>query len=337
MSPNDTTQGRRRYLPAVGPQLKRLLAGVFGLFALLAVNSSYLVSVTVFEWITGETYQNWFYLVMFLIHLVLGALIIVPLVAFGLIHMRNTLSRPNRRAVYVGIGLFIVALALLASGIVLTRIEGVIVVNNPTVRAVAYWTHVITPLVAAWLFVLHRLAGKRIRWQIGVRWTVVAAVFAGIMLIVQAQDPRRWDLEGPDSGEQYFFPSLARTATGDFIPPRVLMNEQYCKECHEDSFKTWEASMHRFSSFNKATSSSGEVSITSTPSSRSSMRIAMDSRWSNISRKRGSQLRIRPPPSIKAAICRTCSRSESTRSGSVVVVRVRTPSAIISTWRSMLL
>jgi len=223
---------------------------VFGLFALLAVNASYLVSVTVFEWYTGETYQNWFYLVMFLIHLVLGLLIIVPLVVFGLIHMRNTFNRPNRRAVYVGIALFVVALALLASGIVLTRIEGVIVVNNPTVRAVAYWTHVITPLVAAWLFVLHRLAGKRIRWQIGIRWTVVAAVFAAAMLIVQAQDPRRWDLEGPDSGEQYFFPSLARTATGDFIPPRVLMNEQYCKECHEDSFKTWEVSMHRFSSFN---------------------------------------------------------------------------------------
>ena len=245
-----STTGRRRYLPAVGPQLKRLLAVVFGLYALLAVNASYLVSVTAFEWFTGETYQNWFYLVMFLIHLVLGLLIILPLVAFGLIHMRNTFNRPNRRAVWVGVALFLVALALLASGIILTRIDGVIVVNNPTVRAVAYWTHVITPLVAAWLFVLHRLAGKRIRWRVGIRWAVVGAAFAAILLVVQAQDPRRWNLEGPDSGEQYFLPSLARTATGDFIPPRVLMNEQYCKECHEDSFKTWEASVHRFSSFN---------------------------------------------------------------------------------------
>ena len=32
--------GRRRYVPAVGPRLRKLLAVVFGLFALLAVNSA---------------------------------------------------------------------------------------------------------------------------------------------------------------------------------------------------------------------------------------------------------------------------------------------------------
>jgi tetratricopeptide (TPR) repeat protein len=241
---------RRKYVPAVGPRLKKLLAVVFGLFALLAVNSSYLVSVTVFEALTGATYQNWFYLIMFLIHLILGLLILLPIVLFGLIHMRNSYTRPNRRAVYVGYALFSAALALLGSGIVLTRIEGLIVVKDPAIRAVAYWMHVVTPLIAAWLFVLHRLAGKRLRWRVGIRWAVVATVFAAVMLVVQTQDPRQWNLEGPVSGEQYFFPSLARTATGDFIPPRVLMNEQYCKECHEDSYNTWAASVHRFGSFN---------------------------------------------------------------------------------------
>ena len=52
------------------------------------------------------------------------------------------------------------------------------------------------------------------------------AVFAAVMLIVQSQDPRQWNVAGPASGEQYFFPSLARTATGNFIPARVLMNDQ---------------------------------------------------------------------------------------------------------------
>jgi len=248
--PSRTSPGRRRYVPAVGPRLKKLLAVVFGLFALLAVNSSYLVSVTLFEWISGETYQNWFYLIMFLIHLALGLAIILPVVVFGLLHLRNAYNRPNRRAVYVGIALFLVALALLASGVVLTRIDGVIVVNDPTVRAVAYWMHVLTPLVAAWLFVLHRLAGKGIRWRVGLRWVVVGGVFAAVMLIIQAQDPRRWNVAGPQSGEEYFFPSLARTASGDFIPSQVLMNELYCKECHEDSYDTWVPSAHRFSSFN---------------------------------------------------------------------------------------
>ena len=249
-TPQRPVKQLRKYVPAVGPRLKKLLAVVFGLFALLAVNSSYLVSVTVFEALTGETYQNWFYLIMFLIHLILGLLIILPIVLFGFTHMRNSYTRPNRRAVYVGFALFAAALALLSSGIVLTRIEGLIVVNDAAIRAVAYWTHVATPLIAAWLFVLHRLAGKRLRWRVGIRWAVVAAVFAAVMLIVQTQDPRQWNLAGPESGEQYFFPSLARTATGDFIPPRVLMNEQYCKECHEDSYDTWAASVHRFGSFN---------------------------------------------------------------------------------------
>ena len=54
------------------------------------------------------------------------------------------------------------------------------------------------------------------------------------MLIVQMQDPRAWNVAGPSSGEQYFFPSLARTATGEFIPERVLANDQYCKSCHQD-------------------------------------------------------------------------------------------------------
>jgi hypothetical protein len=248
--PGVANPSRRKYLPAVGPRLEKLLAVLFGLFALLAVNATYLAGVTFLEWMTGTTYQNWFYLVMFLVHLSLGLLIILPVVFFGIFHIRNAYNRPNRRAVWVGYALYAVALTILASGIVLTRIEGVIVVKDPAIRSLAYWAHVLCPLVAGWLFVLHRLVGRRIDWRLGRRWAVVAAVFAGILLVIQAQDPRRWNVAGPESGEQYFFPSLARTATGDFIPAQVLMNDAYCKECHEDSHKLWEVSAHRFSSFN---------------------------------------------------------------------------------------
>ena len=249
-TPSDTAPRLRRYVPAVGPRLKKVLALVFGLFALLAVNSTYLGSVTLLEWLSGKTYQNWFYLNMFLVHLVLGALIVVPVLVFGIGHIANAHDRRNRRAVKVGYALFAAALVLLASGIVLTRIEGLIVVKDATVRQIAYWAHVITPFLAIWLFVLHRLAGKKINWQVGRRWAYVAAVFVGLMLIWQAQDPRRWNEKGPESGEKYFFPSLARTATGNFIPAQVLDNDEYCLKCHEDSYKGWEHSVHRFSSFN---------------------------------------------------------------------------------------
>ena len=241
---------KTRLRKAIGPRLKKVLFVVLGLFALLTVNSTYLTGVSALEWWTGNTYQNWFYMNMFLVHLILGALFVVPVIVFGIAHIRNTYNRPNRRAVWVGYGLFVTSLVLLASGIVLTRLEGVVVVKDPTVRSAAYWAHVLTPLIGVWLFVLHRLAGRRIKWKIGLRWAAVAGVFAGLMLLWQAQDPRGWNVAGPESGEEYFFPSLARTATGDFIPERVLMNDQYCKECHEDSHRGWAASVHRFSSFN---------------------------------------------------------------------------------------
>jgi tetratricopeptide (TPR) repeat protein len=241
---------RRRYVPAVGPRLAKLLAVVFGLFALLTVNAVYLVVVRLAGWWTGETYENLFYLCMFLLHLVLGVLLVVPVVVFGVVHFRNSWKRPNRRAVRAGMALFAAALLLIASGFVLTRIEGVIVVKDPTVRATAYWMHVILPVVCAWLFVLHRLAGRRIRWKVGIRWAVVAAVFAGVMLALQAQDPRKWNEVGNPEGVQYFFPSLARTVTGEFIPEHILQNDEYCLRCHEDIHESWLKSAHRLSSFN---------------------------------------------------------------------------------------
>jgi hypothetical protein len=146
--------------------------------------------------------------------------------------------------------LFATALILLVSGIVLTRLEGILVVKDATLRSIAYWTHIITPLLVTWLFVLHRLAGPPIKWRVGLRWAAVAAVFGAVMIIWQMQDPRLWNVAGPASGAQYFFPSLARTATGNFIPEHVLMNDAYCKNCHQDSHESWSHSVHRFSSFN---------------------------------------------------------------------------------------
>ena len=241
---------RPRYRKAIGPRLRPVLLVVFALFGLLAINALYLLGVRVLEAVTGQTYQNWFFMIMFLVHLVLGLLFVLPVIAFGIAHIRNTHNRPNRRAVKVGYALFASAIVLLVSGLVLVRLDGVIVVKDPAVRSVAWWLHVITPFLAGWLFVLHRLAGKRIQWPWFRRWAIATAIAAGAMLVLQAQDPRNWNRQGPASGEQYFFPSLARTSTGDFIPAQVLDNDGYCQECHGDVHERWENSVHHFSSFN---------------------------------------------------------------------------------------
>ena len=222
---------------------------VIGLFSLLGVNSAYLGAITLLEWFRNETYQNYFYQYMFLAHLLLGVAIVIPLIVFGVIHIRNSYDRRNRRAVRVGYALFAVSLVLLASGIVLTRLD-FFEIRDPRVRGVSYWAHVVSPFVVVWLFVLHRLAGKPIRWKLGLAWGLVMAVFALGMTAVHSQDPRQWNVAGPASGEQYFFPSLARTATGNFIPAKTLMMDEYCKECHADVHADWSNSAHRFASFN---------------------------------------------------------------------------------------
>ncbi|MCA9290008.1 MAG: hypothetical protein KDA25_02705 [Phycisphaerales bacterium] len=250
MTPPSPQPGRRRYVPVVGPRLRRLLAVVFALFALLAANSAYLGAITFAGWLKGFSYENLFYLWMMVVHLGLGLLITLPVIIFGILHLRNARNRPNRRAIRVGYGLFAVAIALLVTGYVLMRMGDVLVIKDPTIRRIAYWLHVICPFVAAWLFVLHRLAGRRIKWRVGLTWASLAGVFITVMLVLQTQDPRLWNVVGNPKGDQYFQPSLARTVSGNFIPARVLDNDKYCLECHADIHDAWSHSVHRFSSFN---------------------------------------------------------------------------------------
>jgi len=234
--------------PAVGPKLRKLLALVFLLFALLAVNSFYLGGVTFLGWVTGQVYEDWFYLVNYLVHLLMGLLIVVPVLWFGIAHMRRTLSKKNRAAVRAGLGTFAAAITLIVTGVLLMRLEGVLVIRDQVVRDIAYWLHVASPLVAAWLFVLHRLAGRKIRWRVGLRWAGAGVILGGGLILLAGISPKESGSVG--SGKEHFFPALSRTSTGDHIPARVLSNDRYCIECHADIHSDWERSAHRLASFN---------------------------------------------------------------------------------------
>jgi tetratricopeptide (TPR) repeat protein len=238
-----------RYRPAMGPRLRKLLFLILGVFAVLTVNSAYLGGITLLEWLFSATYQDYFYQLMFLCHLLVGLLVIGPFLVFAVSHLRTAWPRPNRRAVHIGLGLFTVVLVLLLSGLLLTRFE-FFEVNDPRVRRIAYWLHVASPFLVLWLFLLHRLAGPPIRWQHSVRWASFALGIAGALFIGYTLSPRAPPPIGPESGAHYFFPSLARTATGKFIQAKTLMMDAYCRQCHEDSHRNWAHSAHRFASFN---------------------------------------------------------------------------------------
>ena len=248
-TPAPSTPPKKKYVRAVGPRLRILLYVIFGFVAILGANSAYLLSITVLENVTNNLYQNYFYQMMFLAHLVLGLLLLLPVIIFGIIHMKNSWNRPNKRAVRVGYALFTVSLVLLFSGLALMRVEG-FEIKNPNIRSASYWAHVITPLLVVWLYILHRLAGPRIKWKIGLSWAGAVGAVVVAMVFLHAQDPRKWNVIGPKEGTKYFEPSRARTATGNFIPARTMMMDDYCKKCHEDAFNGWFHSAHHFGSFN---------------------------------------------------------------------------------------
>jgi tetratricopeptide (TPR) repeat protein len=229
----------------VNARLGRLLGLVILLFSLLVVDSVYLSAISLLEQLSGEVHQDYFYLLMFLLHLALGLLIILPLIVFALAHMRRAWRRPNRYAVRAGMGLFFTALVLLISGLLLTRFD-FFEINDPQVRRIGYWLHVISPFVLVWLFVLHRLAGPPIHWKTGLRWSLAATGFAAVMVLLQSVVPG----DNTAGKTVAFPPSLAIVQGGDVIPPEHLMTDDACAECHPDIAKTHEQSMHRFSSFN---------------------------------------------------------------------------------------
>ena len=228
----------------ISSRTRWLLQLVFTLFALLVVNSVYLASITVAENLSGNIYQDYFYLIMFLLHLVLGLLLVIPFLMFAWSHARRAIKVNNRYAIRAGLSLLTTGVLLLGSGILLTRF-GFFEINDPAVRQPASWVHVLSPLVLVWLFVLHRLAGRPIRYAIGLRWTAVAAAFALIMLGVHTL----YQADAVPAAEAAFSPSLIKTAGGKHIPAENLMTDDECAECHADIARSWEVSMHRHSSF----------------------------------------------------------------------------------------
>src|SRR6266581_4799114 len=204
MSPEnspDPPPARVKYVRAIGPRLRLLLYLIFGLAAVLGANSLYLASITFLQWLNKEvSYENYFYQFMFLGHLVLGLLLVLPFVVFGLAHIKNAHNRPNRRAVRVGYLLFAVSLALLFTGLALMRFD-FFVIKNPNLRSSLYWIHVITPVLAVWLYILHRLAGPRIKWRVGLRWAVAVGVVVISMVFLHSMHPRKSQI-GSSEGEQ---------------------------------------------------------------------------------------------------------------------------------------
>jgi tetratricopeptide (TPR) repeat protein len=250
-----TPVARRRsgqvYEPAIGPRLKVLLFIIFASVAVLGATGVYLMAIRGLEWARNQTYTNQFTLGMFMAHEVIGVLLVLPFLSFGFTHLATARTRPNRVAVRLGIALFLISIAAGVTGLALIQLEKLPQLPTGTIaRYTVYWLHVLTPILAVVVYVLHRRAGPDIKWRWGYAWGGAVAVFVVGMCGFHSQDPRQWGKRGPQEGEKYFEPSKTRTADGNFIPASALMLDSYCLKCHADIYDQWFHSAHHFSSFN---------------------------------------------------------------------------------------
>lgn len=134
-NPVPTTRDRagRVYKPAIGSRLRPLLWVILVGFALLAANGFYLSSVTALTWYLGTTQQTFFYMIMVALHLALGLLLVVPFLAFGVVHLATSLKRPNRAAIRYGVILLTAGVITVVSGFILVRIAGFeVLARRPT-------------------------------------------------------------------------------------------------------------------------------------------------------------------------------------------------------------
>ncbi len=235
---------KRRARPVVGPKLRRLLLLLLLLFSLLLINSVYLATLSLMEHISGELLQDTGYQFMFLAHLALGILIVLPVIIYGVIHWHNAHHRPNRRAIAAGMATFVLSIMVLISGFLLMRGFPWAEINHPDTRRLVYWLHVIAPLLAIWLFVLHRLAGKRFRLRPGMLVTATCVLAVAVTVWMYRTDQ--------NADEEYitFEPALTRLVGDSYLDPDFLMDNDFCAECHADVHESWQASAHHLASFN---------------------------------------------------------------------------------------
>jgi tetratricopeptide (TPR) repeat protein len=250
--PRPLPPGPAPYVPAIGPKLKVLLALIFASVAVLGATGAYLGAITFLNWYKApHTYTSPFTLWMFIGHVGIGVAAILPFVVFGLYHFITARNRPNRVAVRLGLLLFASGLLVCLTGLALIQLEGMPQLPTGTVtRTIVYALHIVVPLAAVWIYVLHRRAGPDINWRWGYSWAAATGLFVAATVAMHGMDPRAWYAEGPKEGARYFHPSDSRTANGKFISAEVLMADEYCMKCHADIYQDHLHSAHKFSSFN---------------------------------------------------------------------------------------
>ena len=213
-------------------RLYRLLLIPLGLIAANAI------------YIAAFTRDTAFFYAMLLLHLVLGVAIAIPFFVFAVTHAKRMIRMWNKRAKYAGLAIFSMAVVCVVSGVFMTFRGATL--NNRLV----WLAHVASVPLALVAFILHRRAHThRLQFKRLYAWGAAVVLFLGAMALVARFEKPPKRIVNMD-GDTVFFPSSSETFDQGLLDGKKLAANEYCQECHPDSFHQWERSAHRFSSFN---------------------------------------------------------------------------------------
>ena len=217
------------------PWQRRLYSFLLVPLGLIAANSIF---------IAAFTRDTAFFYAMLLLHLALGVLIAVPFFVFALTHARRMIRTWNRRARAAGLAILSLAIVCVATGVFMTF-------RGATLGHRAIWiAHISSVPLALVAFILHRRAHThRLQLRRLFAWGgAVAAFLAGMAVLAKLEKPPKRIVNM--NGDTVFYPSSSETFDQGLLDGRKLAANDYCQQCHPDSFHRWERSAHRFSSFN---------------------------------------------------------------------------------------
>ena len=168
---------------------------------------------------------------MLLLHLALGLLIAVPFFVFATTHARRMIRMWNKRAKDAGLAIVVLAIVCVATGVFMT-FQGATLKNRaglagPRQRAMPL------ALVA---FILHRRAHvHKLQFRRLFAWGGAVAAFLGAMAVVARLEkpPRR--IVNVERRHR-LLSSASETFDQGLLDGRKLAANDYCQECHPDSF-----------------------------------------------------------------------------------------------------
>ncbi len=235
----------KKTIPLLSPLLKQLHRLLWIAFIFLSLGGFYLAIITFSEWLSDTILQGVFYQWMFVSHLLMGLVVIIPGVYFIADHLRRGWRRPNRNAVYLGLGLASTVLLIFITGVLLIRFDGFPDINGSP-RQLNYWLHILLPIAIILLYRYHRKLGRPMDVE---HFHFRLKLAAGVILLIVVTHFVQNRLEQTDFVKIYQ-PSLVEVPKNASITSQDLLIDDYCEGCHKDIVERWQHSAHHLSSLN---------------------------------------------------------------------------------------